>query len=111
MSIQVASGVRKRRSYAQIQEILELPNLIDVQRSSYEWFIEKGLGEIFQDISPIKDFTGNLVLEIFDYTLGEPKYSVDECKERCHLRSTVKGQCPPHQPGNGGSERARGFHG
>ncbi|HQE10767.1 MAG TPA: DNA-directed RNA polymerase subunit beta [Bacillota bacterium] len=82
MSIQVASGVRKRRSYAQIQEILELPNLIDVQRSSYEWFIEKGLGEIFQDISPIKVFTGNLVLEIFDYTLGEPKYSVDECKER-----------------------------
>ncbi len=82
MSIQVASGGRERRSYARIQEVLELPNLIDVQRSSYDWFIQKGLCEIFQDISPIKDFTGNLVLEIFNYTLGEPKYSVDECKER-----------------------------
>jgi DNA-directed RNA polymerase subunit beta len=82
MAIQVASGTRKRRSYARIQEILELPNLIDVQRSSYQWFIEKGLGEVFRDISPIRDFTGNLVLEIYDYTLGEPKYSVDECKER-----------------------------
>ncbi len=82
MSIQVASGERERRSYARIQEVLDLPNLIDVQHSSYDWFIQKGLGEIFKDISPIKDFTGNLVLEIFNYTLGEPKYSVDECKER-----------------------------
>jgi len=82
MSIKVASGGRERRSYAQFQEVHELPDLIQVQRSSYNWFIEEGLHEIFKDISPIEDFTGNLVLEFFDFTLGEPKYSVDECKER-----------------------------
>ncbi len=82
MSIQVASGVRERRSYARIQEVHELPDLIEVQRSSYSWFVQEGLQEIFRDISPIQDFTGNLVLEFLDFILGEPKYSVDECKER-----------------------------
>jgi DNA-directed RNA polymerase subunit beta len=82
MSTNLANSRRVRRSYARINEVLELPNLIEVQRSSYDWFINEGLREIFQDISPIQDFTGNLVLEFFDYTPGEPKYSVDECKER-----------------------------
>ena len=82
MSIQVASGVRERRSYTQIHEVHELPDLIEVQRSSYSWFVQEGLQEIFRDISPIQDFTGNLVLEFLEFTLGEPKYSVDECKER-----------------------------
>jgi len=78
----VVVGKRKRRSYARIKQVLELPNLIEVQRSSYEWFLNHGLREIFEDISPIQDFTGNLVLEFVDYSLGKPKYSVDECKER-----------------------------
>ncbi|HED24270.1 MAG TPA: DNA-directed RNA polymerase subunit beta, partial [Firmicutes bacterium] len=82
MSSSVAAGRRERRSYARINEVLDLPNLIEVQRSSYEWFISHGLKEIFEDFSPIQDFTGNLVLEFFDYALGEPKYSVDDCKER-----------------------------
>ncbi len=82
MSSSVAAGRRERRTYARINEVLDLPNLIEVQRSSYEWFIKQGLKEIFEDFSPIQDFTGNLVLEFFDYTLGEPKYSVDDCKER-----------------------------
>jgi len=82
MSTIVKAGKRERRSYARISEVLELPNLIEVQRSSYNWFLEHGLRETFHDISPIQDFTGNLVLEFFDYSLGEPKYSVDECKER-----------------------------
>ncbi|MDY6826460.1 MAG: DNA-directed RNA polymerase subunit beta [Bacillota bacterium] len=82
MSSSVAAGRRERRTYARINEVLDLPNLIEVQRSSYDWFINEGLKEIFEDFSPIQDFTGNLVLEFFDYTLGEPKYSVDDCKER-----------------------------
>jgi len=73
---------RKRRSYARISEVLELPNLIEIQTSSYQWFLDEGLREMFQDISPIEDFTGNLSLEFIDYSLGEPKYSVEESKER-----------------------------
>ncbi|MEC2304915.1 MULTISPECIES: DNA-directed RNA polymerase subunit beta [Heyndrickxia] len=73
---------RQRRSYARIKEILELPNLIEIQTASYQWFLDEGLREMFQDISPIEDFAGNLSLEFIDYSLGEPKYSIDECKER-----------------------------
>ncbi|MGM9951099.1 MAG: DNA-directed RNA polymerase subunit beta [Lysinibacillus sp.] len=73
---------RQRRSFARINEVLELPNLIEIQTASYEWFLEEGLREMFHDISPIEDFTGNLSLEFVDYTLGDPKYDVDECKER-----------------------------
>lgn len=73
---------RKRRSYARISEVLELPNLIEIQTSSYQWFLDEGLREMFQDISPIEDFTGNLSLEFIDYSLGDPKYSVEESKER-----------------------------
>lgn len=78
----VQLGRRKRRSYARIHEVLEVPNLIEIQQKSYQWFLDEGLREMFQDISPIQDFTGNLVLEFIDYSLGEPKYSVDESKER-----------------------------
>lgn len=73
---------RQRRSYARIKEVLELPNLIEIQTASYQWFLDEGLKEMFQDISPIQDFTGNLILEFIDYSLGEPKYSVEESKER-----------------------------
>ncbi|WHX25470.1 DNA-directed RNA polymerase subunit beta [Virgibacillus halodenitrificans] len=73
---------RQRRSYARISEVLELPNLIEIQTASYEWFLEEGIREMFKDISPIEDFTGNLSLEFVDYSLGEPKYPVDESKER-----------------------------
>jgi DNA-directed RNA polymerase subunit beta len=78
----IDAGTRKRRSYARIDEVLELPNLIEVQQTSYQWFLANGLQEMFNEISPIQDFTGNLVLEFIGYSLGEPKYSVDECKER-----------------------------
>jgi len=73
---------RQRRSYARISEVLELPNLIEIQTASYQWFLDEGLKEMFQDISPIEDFTGNLSLEFIDYSLGEPKYVVEESKER-----------------------------
>lgn len=75
-------GIRKRRSFARIQEVQDMPNLIEVQKKSYHWFLEEGLKEMFDDISPIQDFTGNLVLEFVGYTLGESKYSVEDCKER-----------------------------
>lgn len=78
----VQLGRRERRSYARIKEVLDIPNLIEIQQKSYESFLETGLRELLQDISPIQDFTGNLALEFIDYSLGEPKYSVDESKER-----------------------------
>ncbi|MBO0600862.1 DNA-directed RNA polymerase subunit beta [Sporosarcina sp. E16_3] len=73
---------RQRRSFARISEVLDLPNLIEIQTASYEWFLEEGLLDMFRDISPIQDFTGNLSLEFIDYTLGDPKYPVEESKER-----------------------------
>ncbi|MGF7186154.1 DNA-directed RNA polymerase subunit beta [Desulfitispora alkaliphila] len=75
-------GNRERWNYGKIKEVLEMPNLIEIQQKSYEWFLDVGLREMFSDISPIQDFTGNLVLEFVDYSLGDPKYEVDECKER-----------------------------
>ncbi|MCR4398842.1 MAG: DNA-directed RNA polymerase subunit beta, partial [Firmicutes bacterium] len=75
-------GRRERLSFARIEEVLEVPNLIEIQQNSYQWFLRDGLREIFRDISPIQDFTGNLILEFTDYSLGDPKYSVEECKER-----------------------------
>jgi len=78
----VPTGDRIRYSYARINEVLQMPHLIDIQRKSYEWFIREGLGEIFKDISPIKDFTKNLELSFEGFTLGDPKYDVETCKER-----------------------------
>ncbi|MGE5509234.1 MAG: DNA-directed RNA polymerase subunit beta [Chitinophagales bacterium] len=75
-------GTRERLTFSKIEEIMEMPNLIEIQQKSYEWFLKEGLMEVFRDISPIKDFTDNLVLEFIDYSLGEPKYSIDECKDR-----------------------------
>ncbi|SHJ84740.1 DNA-directed RNA polymerase subunit beta [Dethiosulfatibacter aminovorans DSM 17477] len=79
----VKIGNRVRMSYSKIGEVLELPDLIEVQKNSYDWFIEEGLKEVFDDISPIEDYTGNLILEFIDYSLdGDPKYEQLECKER-----------------------------
>ena len=75
-------GKRRRITFGKIKEVLDMPDLIEVQRKSYDWFLKEGLLEMFRDISPIQDFTGNLVLEFIDYSLGEPKYDVDECKDR-----------------------------
>ena len=72
---------RTRRSYSRIKEVLELPNLIEIQTDSYKWFMDKGLREMFDDIMPIDDFQGKLSLEFVDYQLLEPKYTVDEARE------------------------------
>ena len=80
---EVKLGKNTRLSYSKINEVLEMPNLIEVQKNSYKWFLDEGLREVFHDISPITDHSGNLILEFFDYTLDyNPKYSVEECKER-----------------------------
>ncbi len=80
---QVTAGKNTRLSYSKIKEPLPMPNLIEVQKNSYQWFLEEGLKEVFEDVSPITDHSGNLVLEFFDYSLEyNPKWSVEECKER-----------------------------
>ncbi|WP_155287484.1 DNA-directed RNA polymerase subunit beta [Lacticaseibacillus zhaodongensis] len=72
---------RTRRSYSRIKEVLELPNLIEIQTNSYQWFLDEGLKEMFDDIMPISDFQGNLSLEYVDYQLLEPKYTVEEARQ------------------------------
>ncbi|MCP0886914.1 DNA-directed RNA polymerase subunit beta [Ligilactobacillus sp. WILCCON 0076] len=72
---------RVRRSYSRIKEVLDLPNLIEIQTDSYKWFLNEGLREMFDDIMPIDDFAGNLSLEFVDYQLLDPKYKVDEARE------------------------------
>lgn len=79
----VTIGKRERMSFSKIKEIADVPNLIEIQVDSYKWFLEEGLKEVFTDISPIEDYTGNLILEFVDYSLDEkPKYDIEECKER-----------------------------
>jgi len=79
----VQVGNRTRMSYSRIDEVLDIPNLIEVQKNSYQWFLKEGLKEVFEEVSPITDYTGNLVLEFVDYRLeNNPKYSVQECKDR-----------------------------
>jgi len=75
-------GRTERLTYSQIKEVIELPNLIQIQLSSYEWFLNEGLRTALQEVFPISDFSGNLELDFVDYSRGEPKYSVLECKER-----------------------------
>ena len=80
----IKTGKSFRMSYSRQQEVLEMPNLIEVQKDSYQWFLDKGLKEVFDDISPIADYNGHLSLEFVDFTLCEEdaKYTIDECKER-----------------------------
>ncbi|PWL57713.1 MAG: DNA-directed RNA polymerase subunit beta, partial [Oscillospiraceae bacterium] len=79
----VQLGKNVRMSFARINEVLDMPNLIEVQKNSYKWFLEEGLKEVFHDVSAITDYQGNLVLDFIDYRLDDtPKYSIAECKER-----------------------------
>ena len=76
-------GRKQRMSFGKINEVGQMPNLIDIQTSSYDWFLREGLQEVFEDISPIRDYAGNLSLEFIDYSLNDPpKYEQEECKER-----------------------------
>ena len=81
---QVKLGKSERVSFSKIDEVIDMPNLIEVQKKSYQWFLDEGLKEVFKDVSGISDYSGNLVLDFIDYTLDvdNPNYSVIECKER-----------------------------
>ena len=79
----VQLGKTTRMSFGKIDEVLKMPNLIEVQKNSYKWFLEEGLKEVFRDVSAITDYNGNLVLNFVDYRIDDnPKYTVAECKER-----------------------------
>ncbi|MCH5315014.1 MAG: DNA-directed RNA polymerase subunit beta [Eubacterium sp.] len=79
----VQLGTTTRKNFAKIDEVMQMPNLIEVQKSSYQWFLDEGLKEVFRDIGPISDYTGNLVLDFIDYSMDdEPKYTIAQCKSR-----------------------------
>ena len=76
-------GKTQRMSFAKIHEVIGMPNFIEIQKKSYQWFLDEGLKEVFRDVSAIEDFTGNLVLDFVDFRLDNtPKYTIKECKER-----------------------------
>ena len=79
----VKLGTTTRKNFAKINEVMKMPNLIEVQKSSYQWFLDEGLKEVFRDIGPISDYSGNLILEFIDFEMNdEPKYSIAQCKAR-----------------------------
>src|SRR5690606_30015627 len=78
----LASRVAERFSFGKIPEVLPLPDLLAVQHESFKWFLDEGLREIFDEISPIEDFTGTLALELTDHRFAEPPMTVEECRER-----------------------------
>ncbi|MCD7797450.1 MAG: DNA-directed RNA polymerase subunit beta, partial [Clostridiales bacterium] len=79
----VQLGTTTRKSFAKINEVMQMPNLIEVQKSSYNWFLTEGLKEVFKDVGHITDYSGNLILDFIDYSLDDPpKYSIAECKVR-----------------------------
>ena len=83
LAVVTQMGKRQQRtSFGRIKEVQPIPDLLDIQRRPYEWFLKEGILETFQDISPIESFTGNLVLEFIRHSLGEPEYSIEECKDR-----------------------------
>ena len=76
----VKLGKNERMSYGKIREVIDMPNLIEIQKNSYEWFLSEGLTEVFHDVSPITDYTGNLILEFVDHKIDydNPKYDIEE---------------------------------
>ena len=79
----VMFGKTMRKSYAKYEEILQIPNMLKIQKDSYQWFLEEGLREVFKDVGTITDFSGKLELSFLDYTMEDkPKYTIEECKER-----------------------------
>ena len=80
--IQKINAKRERRNYGKTKHTVELSNLLEIQKKSYEWFLTEGIKEVFDDIFPVESFTGNLSLEFGDYSFDEPRYSIKQCKER-----------------------------
>ena len=83
------SASREQRSFAKLQEVLELPNLIEVQRNSYQWFLDEGLKEVFEDVSPIQDFSGNLILELGKPDPDDPDYQLGYYLDKPKYRAVI----------------------
>ena len=79
---QTVTAPRARKSFSRLKHVLDLPNLIDIQRESFDWFLSEGLRETIDDISPIEDYTGSLAVEFGEYQFGEPQFSIQECREK-----------------------------
>ena len=77
----VAVAPRARKSFSRLKHVLDLPNLIDIQKASFDWFLNEGLRETIDDISPIEDYTGTLAVEFGEYEFGEPQFTIQECRE------------------------------
>lgn len=110
----VKAGKGIRMSYSRQKEVLEMPNLIEVQRDSYEWFLTSGLREVLDDISPIEDYGQSLSLEFVDFKLceDEKKYTIEECKERdATYAAPLKVKVRLHNKENRRIYRTRDFHG
>ena len=109
----VQHGKTTRKSFARIEEILEMPNLIEVQKKSYEWFLDQGLREVFDDTASITDYTGNLELSFLDFSMDEePKYSIEECKAaRCNVCNAAEGPHASAQQGDRRDQGAGNLHG
>ena len=73
---------RARKEFSRLKHVLDLPNLIDIQKASFQWFMEEGLRETIDDISPIEDYTGTLAVEFAEYKFGEPQFTIQECREK-----------------------------
>ena len=81
----VQIGKKTRMSYSRSQEVAPMPNLIQIQKDSYDWFIKEGLKEVFEDISPIRDYADNLVLEFIDHSINDEPYNQESVKKETHL--------------------------
>ena len=104
----VKKGTTTRMSFGKIEEVMEMPNLIEVQKNSYKWFLDTGLKEVFRDIAEITDYTGNWVLTFIDYRIDEKtKHTVQEC----YLCSPHARHCASAQQGDGCNKGVRGFYG
>ena len=105
-------GSKTRMSFSKINEAIDLPNLLEVQKDSFKWFMEEGLMEVLHDVSPITDYTGNLFIEFVDYSFDQqPKYPVEECKERRELRGAPQSSRKTHKPSHRRSKAVRYIHG
>ena len=101
-----------RKSFSRLKHVLDLPNLIDIQKASFKWFLEEGLRETIDDISPIEDYTGTLAVEFGEYEFGEPPFSIQECREKdLTYQAPLSMTGPLRQQGDGRDPRAAGLHG
>ena len=111
MTTRVAAP-RARKTFSRLKHVLDLPNLIDIQKASFEWFLNEGLRETIDDISPIEDYTGTLAVEFGEYQFGDPPVGIQECREKdLTYQAPALDDGPLRQQGDGRDPRADGLHG